>query len=69
MTRDDGEAEADRVVSEAYDRDPEFFKIYRELQAYRQSPAQTKSTVLISPGSEFLQLFEAGPNPSASPWR
>ena len=69
ITRGEGEAEEARLVAVAYDRDPEFFRIYRKLQAYRQSLAQTKSTVLISPGSEFLQLFESGPNPSASPWK
>ncbi|HKN28206.1 MAG TPA: hypothetical protein VJY34_10100 [Roseiarcus sp.] len=68
ITRGEGEAEADGLVAEA-DRDPDFFRIYRQLQAYRQSLAQTKSTVLISPGSEFLHLFELGPNPSASPWK
>ena len=58
ITRGQGEAEADRLVAEAYDRDPDFFRLYRELQAYRQSLAQTKSTVLISPGSEFLHLCD-----------
>jgi modulator of FtsH protease HflC len=69
ITRGEGEAEADRVVSEAYDRDPDFFKLYRMLQAYRGSLAQTSSTIVLSPGSEFLRLFEAGPNPSPAPWR
>ncbi len=69
ITRGEGEAEADRVTSEAYDRDPDFFKLYRMLQAYRGSLAQTSSTIVLSPGSEFLRLFEAGPNPSPAPWR
>ncbi len=69
ITRGEGEAEADKTVSEAYDRDPDFFKLYRMLQAYRGSLAQTSSTVVLSPGSEFLRLFEAGPNPSPAPWR
>ena len=69
ITRGEGEAEADKVVAEAYDRDPDFFKLYRMLQAYRQSLAQTSSTIVLSPGSEFLRLFEAGPNPSPAPWR
>ncbi len=69
ITRGEGEAEADRVVSEAYDHDPDFFKLYRMLQAYRQSLAQTSSTIVLSPGSEFLRLFEAGPSPSPAPWR
>ncbi len=69
ITRGEGEAEADKVTSEAYDRDPDFFKLYRMLQAYRGSLAQTSSTIVLSPGSEFLRLFEAGPNPSPAPWR
>ncbi|MGO8797854.1 MAG: protease modulator HflC [Roseiarcus sp.] len=66
ITRGEGEAEANRVVAEAYDRDPDFFRLYRSLQAYRQSLAQASSTVLLSPGSEFLQLFNAGPAASSS---
>ena len=69
ITRGEDEAEADKVTSEAYDRDPDFFKLYRMLQAYRGSLAQTSSTILLSPGSEFLRLFETGPNPSPAPWR
>ena len=69
ITRGEGEAEANKVVAEAYDRDPDFFKLYRMLQAYRQSLAQTSSTDVLSPGSEFLRLFNAGPNPSPAPWR
>ncbi len=66
ITRGEGEAEANRVVAESYDRDPDFFRLYRSLQAYRQSLAQTSSTVLLSPGSEFLHLFNAGPALSTS---
>lgn len=66
ITRGEGEAEANRVVAEAYDHDPEFFRLYRLLQAYRQSLAQASSTVLLSPGSEFLKLFNAGPTPTPS---
>jgi hypothetical protein len=40
-----------------YDRDPDFFKLYRMPQAYRASLAQTNSTVAVSPGSEFLRLL------------
>jgi len=69
ITRGEGEAQADKITSEAYDRDPDFFKLYRMLQAYRGSLAQTSSTIVLSPGSEFLRLFEAGPNPSPAPWR
>src|SRR5271157_3225814 len=55
ITRGEGEAVADKTVSEAYDRDPDFFKLYRMLQAYRGSLAQTSSTIVLSPGSEFLR--------------
>jgi membrane protease subunit HflC len=66
ITRGEGEAEANKVAAEAYDRDPDFFRLYRSLQAYRQSLAQTSSTVLLSPGSEFLHLFNTGPTPSTA---
>jgi hypothetical protein len=53
-------------VSEVYDRDPDLFKLYCVPQAYRGS-TQTDSTVALSSGSEFLRLFEAGPNPVNNP--
>ena len=68
ITRGEGEAEADKVVAEAYDHDRDFFRLDRRLQAYRQSLAQPNSTVLLSPGSEFLHLFETGPTPT-TPWK
>jgi len=64
ITRGEGEAAANTIVAEAYDHDPEFFKLYRSLQAYRQSLAQPSATVLLSPDSEFVRLFNTGPAPS-----
>ncbi|HME22698.1 MAG TPA: protease modulator HflC [Acetobacteraceae bacterium] len=67
ITRGEGEAEADRVAAEAYDRDADFFRLYRMLQAYRESLAQPNATVLLSPGSDFLRLFDVGPAGSTAP--
>jgi hypothetical protein len=39
-------------VSEVYDREPDFFKLYRMLQAYRLA-------VALFPGSEFPRLAAA----------
>ena len=50
ITRGEGEAEADKLVAEAYDRDPDFFNLYRLLQSHRGSLAQTSSTIVLSPG-------------------
>ena len=34
VTRGEGEAEGDKVTSEAYDRDPDFFKLSYRLRLY-----------------------------------
>jgi len=65
IARGEGEAQASELVAEAYDRDPGFFRLYRLLQAYRQSLAQPSSTVLLSRDSEFLRSFNVGPAPAA----
>lgn len=57
LTRGEGEAQANRVYAEAYGRDPEFFSLYRSLQAYRESFNGENTSMLLSPDSEFFRFF------------
>ena len=56
-----GDAEANQILAAAYDKDKQFFKVYRSLQTYRQALAESGPILVLSPTSEFLKLFQVGP--------
>ena len=60
ILRGEGEAERNRVLGEAYGKDPEFFEFYRSLLAYEQSMGPSNTTIVISPESPFFKYFQKG---------
>ncbi|MFN8949499.1 MAG: protease modulator HflC [Phycisphaerae bacterium] len=60
ILRGEGEAERNRILGEAYGRDPEFFEFYRSLTAYEQSMGSSNTTLVISPDSPFFKYFQKG---------
>jgi membrane protease subunit HflC len=64
-TRGAGDADANRIYAEAFNRDPEFFSFYRSLQAYSASLANNGTTMVLNPNSEFFRYLKNGPLPSA----
>ena len=52
----EGEAESIRIYAESFNQDPEFYKFYRTLEAYRKT-FKDKTTVLFSTDSEFLKYL------------
>lgn len=61
IERGQGDAEANRIFAEAFGKDPQFFALYRSLQAYRDSLADGGTTLVLSPDSEFLKVMSNGP--------
>lgn len=57
ILRGEGDAERNRVFAEAYSLDPEFFNFFRSLQAYRDSLANSDTSLVLSPDSEFFRFF------------
>ncbi len=55
------DAEANHIAVLAFGRDPEFYDLYRTLQVYRSSFAQGGPTIVLSPTSELMKYFGAGP--------
>lgn len=60
ILRGEGDAERNRILGEAYGRDPEFFEFYRSLTAYEQSMSSSNTTLVISPDSPFFKYFQKG---------
>jgi len=52
----EGDAEAVRIYAESFKQDPEFYKFYRTLEAYKNT-FKEKTTVLLSTDSEFLKYL------------
>ena len=62
ISRGEGEAQASRLLADAFGRDPPFYKFYRSLQTYRQALADSGPTLVLSPDAEFLRLLRNGPD-------
>jgi membrane protease subunit HflC len=60
ILRGEGDAERNRILGNAYGRDPEFFAFYRSLKAYEQSMNGGNTTMVITPDSPFFRYFRKG---------
>lgn len=50
----EGEAEAIRITGSAFNKDPEFYRLTRSLDAYRATFNASNTLMVIDPSSEFL---------------
>lgn len=59
-----GDAEATAIYADAFTRDREFYRMYRSLNAYRNTFATPDNLLVIEPDSEFFRYFnQASPAP------
>ncbi|MGO8798927.1 MAG: protease modulator HflC [Roseiarcus sp.] len=58
----EGDAQANRLLADAFNKDVQFYRFYRSLQTYRQALADSGPTLVLSPDAEFLRLLTAGPD-------
>ena len=61
ILRGEGDAEKTRLLGAAFSQDPDFFAFWRTMQAYQDSLGDGKTTVVLSPDSDFLRYFGKGP--------
>ena len=61
IDRGQADAQANQILSDAFGRDPQFYRLYRSLQTYRQALADSAPTLLLSPDTEFLRDLKSGP--------
>jgi len=57
--RGDGDAKASRIYAQAFGQNPEFYKFYRSLEAYRASFKTRNDVLVVDPNSEFFKYFKA----------
>jgi membrane protease subunit HflC len=57
--RGEGDAKASAIYADAFGRNPEFYKFYRSLEAYRASFKSKADVMLVDPNSDFFKYFKA----------
>lgn len=57
--RGDGDAKATQIYAQAFGQNPEFYKFYRSLEAYRASFKNRNDMMVIDPNSEFFKYFKS----------
>lgn len=58
MLRGKGDREAIEIYGKAFSQDPSFYAFYRSLEAYRNSLANSDTTLMVAPDSDFLKYFK-----------
>jgi membrane protease subunit HflC len=61
VARGEGDAEANRTLSDAFSQNPQFYAMVRALQTYKGALASSAPTVLVSPDADFMRLLKSGP--------
>ena len=52
-----GDAQASKIFAASFSKDPDFYDFYRTMQSYNESLKPEKTTIVISPDSEFFKYF------------
>lgn len=53
-----GDAKASQIYAQAFGQNPEFYKFYRSLEAYRASFKSRNDMLVVDPNSEFFKYFK-----------
>ena len=64
--RGEGDAVATLTYANAFGRDPEFYRLYRSLNAYRSTFRSKEDLLILEPNSEFFQYFKSS-SPNSDP--
>ncbi len=56
----EGDARASALYADAFNRDPQFAKFYRSLEAYRGSFRNKSDMIVVDPSSEFFGAMRGG---------
>jgi membrane protease subunit HflC len=57
--RGEGDAKASQIYAQAFGQNPEFYKFYRSLEAYRASFKTRQDLMVLDPNSEFFKYFRS----------
>lgn len=57
ILRGEGDGARNRILGEAYGKDPKFFAFYRSMTAYRSALGSGDTNLVLSPDSAFFRFF------------
>ena len=57
ILRGQGDAEKNKILGKAFNKDPDFFAFYRAMQAYSKALTEGDTTMVLSPKSDFFEFF------------
>jgi membrane protease subunit HflC len=60
ITKGQGDQESARIYSNAYSKDPEFYKFYKSLDTYKKTLKKDDTNFILSPDSELLKFLNMG---------
>jgi len=60
MVRGEGDAEAAKIYANTYEKDAEFYRFYRSLEAYEKSFNSKNDIMVIKPDSDFFHYLKDG---------
>ena len=69
ITRGEGDNIAYKVYAEAAGQDPQFYRFYRSMEAYKRGLSADDTTMILTPDSEFFRYFRDLQGPSPTPRR
>jgi membrane protease subunit HflC len=55
----EGDAKASQIYAQAFGKNPEFYKFYRSLEAYRATFNKPNDVMVVDPNSEFFKYFKS----------
>ena len=58
ILRGTGEAARNKILNDAFAKDPDFFEFIRSMEAYTDTFKDGSTTMVISPDSDFFEFFE-----------
>ena len=58
ITRGEGDALATEIYADAYNQDPEFYALYRSLDAYQNAFNRRSDILLLEPNTQFFRYFK-----------
>lgn len=58
IVRGEGDAEATEIYAKSFNRDREFYRFYRSLEAYKKNFSTSQDVILLEPDSEYFRYFK-----------
>jgi membrane protease subunit HflC len=58
IERGEGDAEATDIYAKAYNKDREFYKFTRSLNAYKANFSSSDDVILLEPDSDYFRYFK-----------